>query len=295
MAQEPETPNYDYSYSYKRNAPKPSTLEKILQEALKEKSRSKLADQMLDATQLYFDSLIYSKKTSDAVKSTEKRALETLLSINEKLVSTDLNETHTDLRNIKQEIKDIYDELKNRKITEIPSGRYLDETLVEQKPTFMKAFYKLAEETLKGVKIDTIVYIASGGLEASLLVKKVKPNAELVPIRYSHYKRGDEYPITPRYISKSDFDTKIRGKNVIVIDDDIDSAESMVKVLKKVLKFNPAKLYCGAPLGKEPEDYDGHPEFKKYVKTIISIRIEEKDSGSNSEDRGPSFYIAKEK
>ncbi len=290
--------------SYNENGSTPhrlTELEKILREASKDKDPARLAGRVLDITQLYFDKLLPDKSSSDyKPKPSDKETMETLLSIGAKLIPTVTKKRDMDLKGIRQGLRDISKGLLTRDINRGPNSRYLDQMLGEDKERFVEAFYATAKKALSGVKIDTIVYIASGGLEPALLIKDIKPNAELVPLRYSNYKRGDYTPMPPGYMTESDLSKKIHGKRVIIIDDDIDSGRSMIVTLQRISKFNPSKLYCGAVMGLKPEEYisvwseSKRDLLSSHIETLASSDTVKFNLDHKSDRRRPYIYSVKQ-
>lgn len=90
---------------------------------------------------------------------------------------------------------------------------------------------------LNNQEIDTIIPIASGGFESALLLKNYLKTNNIFPIRYSRIGKRDEYILTPENPNK------IYGKNILIMEDFINTGKTETKVTEWVLNQNPKKIY----------------------------------------------------
>ncbi len=270
------------------------TLDVILKEVYKEKYAFKVAGELLDATQLYFDSITDPQEhfvPSHSAYPLQRQTLERLLQINGALIESEMCSRKLSLNRIKKEVREMSVEILKSKTYQTPHDRYLDQHLESRKIDYIKRFYGMFTELFKDREIDTIVYIASGGLEAALVLKIARPGTTLLPIRYSRFRSSDDAPLLPSYVSDEEVRSIIEGKSVIVVDDDIDRGVSMCKVLKRIGEFSPKKVYCATVLGADPaaNRYSGS-DFPAYAELL---GLEKDRNFMLDGQRGPAFYSVK--
>jgi hypoxanthine phosphoribosyltransferase len=225
----------------------------ILTCALQEKRGAYLVGQMLDITQLYLNQIMVPvlSESRKEVKNPAagQKTLEKLLSLDETVVAAFRAGRPMDIKKFWVDLAKISYSL-NRETGFIaqlnPQSRYLEEDTPVLNAYCMRVLYKNLREKLNDINIDTIIYIANGGLEAALLVKMVKPAAKLIPLRYSQYRLRDNSPNIPNCMSLSEFYASIENKSILIIDDDIDTGCSMSKITHWIEKLKPKELYFGA-------------------------------------------------
>jgi hypoxanthine phosphoribosyltransferase len=280
------------------------TLSGILKTALRECSKGRLSDELLDITQLYLTKLIepdkvgiydsddtaseFRKPTENGTEN-ERATLEKLLSTDERVVTAFRLDRPLYFNPIRKTLRDVSRELKSKSSCAKPHDRYLETTLGKDAGHYLDVFYESAREKLGKVNIDVIIYVAHGALEPALLLKELKPDAELLPVRYSHYRAGDSEPKLPRYMTLDEFGGKIKGKSVIVIDDDIDSGRTIAKVVDWVNDFGPKRLYFGAPLAKRLKYYQQDYNTKEIARWSTEIFSRE-DEDTADVGRWPSIF-----
>ena len=90
---------------------------------------------------------------------------------------------------------------------------------------------------LNNQEIDTIIPIASGGFESALLLENYLKTNNIFPIRYSRIGKRDEYILTPENPNK------IYGKNILIMEDSINTGKTKTKVTEWVQKHSPKELH----------------------------------------------------
>jgi len=94
------------------------------------------------------------------------------------------------------------------------------------------------------IEVDTIVCIASGGLEPSLLAMDVLEKEDLFVLRCSRQKEHGRVQI-PQNITVESLDFNIRDKSILVIDDYIKTGRTIKETLNFLVSYGPKNLYCG--------------------------------------------------
>ena len=234
------------------------SIKKLLASILESEADDSISSsKMLDITQLYLSRLFKHDDIDNTQKSLsdkeERYTLERLLEIDRDLVVAKRIGYTAQIHNDKSILNEIKSELESKSIPNMyPHRRYIDGVVARiGVDKHLRTFYEDAKKVLNRTKIDTIVYIAQGGLEPALLVKKIKPNAEIVPVRYSTYYNLDSAPILLNYMDVNELSKKITGKSVILVDDDIDSGGSMTDMVEWTAGMNPKNLYFGSPVSSD--------------------------------------------
>ncbi len=111
-------------------------------------------------------------------------------------------------------------------------------------------------EERKNINTDTVVYISTGGLEAGALAAYVL-DAKLVPIEYhtafTSVTSNKKVPVYDPILLGSDRD--IKGKDVIVVDDAIETGYTLSGVLDNIKKMEPHSLSVAVPISTSiPDD-----------------------------------------
>ncbi len=244
------------------------SLNDLLIDALNEKDESYLVGIMLELTQAYSNKLMKDPcKNREIGKPTrnntppapEKSTLEELLSLDEALIADFRLGKKMDTGKFKKGLRDVCVRITAQSNLDATGNNPIQVRYLEfvgrdagnnpggiLNTSCMKVFYTNLKEKLKDTNVDTIIYLANGALEAACIAKAVKTSAELIPVRYSHYRKHDAAPRIPSYMSLEDLQRAVKGKSVLIIDDDIDTGRSMAMIITEMRRFEPKELYFGA-------------------------------------------------
>lgn len=92
-------------------------------------------------------------------------------------------------------------------------------------------------------KLDKIVYVSYGGLEPALLVSSITKVEDIIPLAFSR-NRCKERKVAGNKFTNLLADG-VRGKNILVIDDDSCRGNTLKTVLAYLSNLNPKSLYAG--------------------------------------------------
>ncbi len=90
---------------------------------------------------------------------------------------------------------------------------------------------------------ETLVCVASGGLEPSYLLMHICEKDDILVLRYSRTTRNDEVVESPYHNTQRHILPKIKKKEVLVIEDYVYTGKSIFGALHYIVTFQPKSLY----------------------------------------------------
>jgi hypoxanthine phosphoribosyltransferase len=99
-----------------------------------------------------------------------------------------------------------------------------------------------AKNIFKTGKIDFAIAIASGSFEPASVISKFFGIKEILPVRYSHYRKNDDKVLLPFEISEDYLLEKIGDANILLFEDQIITGETINTIEKWVAGYNPKKI-----------------------------------------------------
>lgn len=92
-------------------------------------------------------------------------------------------------------------------------------------------------------EIDLVIPVASGGFEAAALISDYLDVGQVFPVRYSNVSRNDWRVLVPKCAPKKYAKERIEVKNILIVDDIVDSGGTARKLIRWANKNNPTKVY----------------------------------------------------
>jgi len=122
-----------------------------------------------------------------------------------------------------------------------------------------------ADEVYSGLneKVDLIIPVASGGFEPAALCEYYLGVTNILPIRYSYYRKNDCAVLVPPWESQETLEKNIGGKNILLAEDAIVRGKTLEGVSRWLEQYKPEKIYlaavnfCGSPAILQYSEHDG--------------------------------------
>lgn len=157
--------------------------------------------------------------------------------------------------------------------------------LIDEK-TLQEKISELAEEIMKDYegKDITFICILKGSVLFTVdLAKKIKNNVRLEFIRVSSY--GDSQVSSGKVTMKLDLQDSIEGRDVIVIEDIIDTGRTLSYLRDYLKDKNPASLkICTLLDKKERREFDIEPDYTAFVipdKFVVGYGLDDRENFRN--------------
>ncbi|MBO5413067.1 MAG: hypoxanthine phosphoribosyltransferase [Clostridia bacterium] len=157
--------------------------------------------------------------------------------------------------------------------------------LIDEK-TLQEKIGELAEEIMKDYegKDITFICILKGSVLFTVdLAKKIKNNVRLEFIRVSSY--GDSQVSSGKVTMKLDLQDSIEGRDVIVIEDIIDTGRTLSYLRDYLKDKNPASLkICTLLDKKERREFDIEPDYTAFVipdKFVVGYGLDDRENFRN--------------
>ena len=157
--------------------------------------------------------------------------------------------------------------------------------LIDEK-TLQEKIGELAEEIMKDYegKDITFICILKGSVLFTVdLAKKIKNNVRLEVIRVSSY--GDSQVSSGKVTMKLDLQDSIEGRDVIVIEDIIDTGRTLSYLRDYLKDKNPASLkICTLLDKKESREFDIEPDYTAFVipdKFVVGYGLDDRENFRN--------------
>jgi len=225
--------------------------EKSLKELLKclkiEENPFTFRNALFATIQLYFDSLVdsaNSQKASEHVRlwQNQKHTLDQLISAG-RLFVNQFYSGNFNANEVRQKIPD-YDEILryyDRKC--YPRERHLEYHLL-QTQIFARRLPRII-----GSSPNTIVCIASGGFEPACISMETFGVDNILAVKLSSFSLGEREPKLPTMAPLDYVETAVRNKNILIVDDWINSATAFNGVLGLLKEYRPQSLAFSAVIG----------------------------------------------
>ena len=157
--------------------------------------------------------------------------------------------------------------------------------LIDEK-TLQEKIGELAEKIMKdyeGKDITFICILKGSALFTVDLAKKIKNNVRLEFIRVSSY--GDSQVSSGKVTMKLDLQDSIEGRDVIVIEDIIDTGRTLSYLRDYLKDKNPASLkICTLLDKKERREFDIEPDYTAFVipdKFVVGYGLDDRENYRN--------------
>ena len=157
--------------------------------------------------------------------------------------------------------------------------------LIDEK-TLQEKIGQVAEEIMKdyeGKDITFICILKGSALFTVDLAKKIKNNVRFEFIRVSSY--GNETTSTGKIQMKLDLQDSIEGKDVIIIEDIIDTGRTLSYLRDYLKDKNPASLkICTLLDKKERREFEIEPDYTAFVipdKFVVGYGLDDKEDRRN--------------
>ena len=157
--------------------------------------------------------------------------------------------------------------------------------LIDEK-TLQEKIGELAEKIMKdyeGKDITFICILKGSALFTVDLAKKIKNNVRLEFIRVSSY--GDSQVSSGKVTMKLDLQDSIEGRDVIVIEDIIDTGRTLSYLRDYLKDKNPASLkICTLLDKKERREFDIEPDYTAFEipdKFVVGYGLDDRENYRN--------------
>ena len=157
--------------------------------------------------------------------------------------------------------------------------------LIDEK-TLQEKIEELAEKIMKdyeGKDITFICILKGSALFTVDLAKKIKNNVRLEFIRVSSY--GDSQVSSGKVTMKLDLQDSIEGRDVIVIEDIIDTGRTLSYLRDYLKDKKPASLkICTLLDKKERREFDIEPDYTAFVipdKFVVGYGLDDRENYRN--------------
>lgn len=157
--------------------------------------------------------------------------------------------------------------------------------LIDEK-TLQEKIGEIAEkimEDYKGKDITFICILKGSALFTVDLAKKIKNNVQFEFIRVSSY--GDSTVSSGKVTMKLDLQDSIEGKDVLIIEDIIDTGRTLSYLRDYLKDKNPASLkICTLLDKKERREFDIEPDYTAFVipdKFVVGYGLDDKENYRN--------------
>ena len=157
--------------------------------------------------------------------------------------------------------------------------------LIDEK-TLQEKIGELAEKIMKdyeGKEITFICILKGSALFTVDLAKKIKNNVRLEFIRVSSY--GDSQVSSGKVTMKLDLQDSIEGRDVIVIEDIIDTGRTLSYLRDYLKDKNPASLkICTLLDKKERREFDIEPDYTAFEipdKFVVGYGLDDRENYRN--------------
>lgn len=157
--------------------------------------------------------------------------------------------------------------------------------LIDEK-TLQAKISELAETIMKdyeGKEITFICILKGSALFTVDLAKKIKNNVRLEFIRVSSY--GDSQTSSGKVTMKLDLQDSIEGRDVIIIEDIIDTGRTLSYLRDHLKDKNPASLkICTLLDKKERREFDVEPDYTAFNipdKFVVGYGLDDRENYRN--------------
>ena len=145
------------------------------------------------------------------------------------------------------------------------------------------SFQKQIEKEYEGKEITLICILKGSALFTVDLAKKIKNNVRLEFIRVSSY--GDSQVSSGKVTMKLDLQDSIEGRDVIVIEDIIDTGRTLSYLRDYLKDKNPASLkICTLLDKKERREFDIEPDYTAFEipdKFVVGYGLDDRENYRN--------------